>query len=89
MADENVGVTPPDGDTIAGQVRVLLGDTAPAPLETPVAGLGQYAWYSDEELEILAALNGNSAKRVAIWVLSGCHFDLDAAEEVDERGPAG
>jgi len=70
MADENVGVTPPDYNTIAGNVRVLVGDTTPAPLGTPVSGQGQYAWYSDAELEALGDLLGSNPKRVAIWVLS-------------------
>lgn len=70
MADENVGVTPPDFTTLAGMVRVLIGDTAPAELEVPIPGLGQYAWYSDAELEALGTLNGGNPKRVAIWVLS-------------------
>lgn len=68
--DENVGVAPPDGTTLAGMVRILVGDTAPAPLGTPTPGLGQYAWYSDSELEVLGGLYGGSPKRVAIWVLS-------------------
>lgn len=70
MADENVGASPPDYETLAGKVRVLVGDTAPADLETPTAGFGQYAWYSDEELEVLGTMNGDNPKRVAIWVLS-------------------
>lgn len=70
MADENVGAAPPDGTTLAGKVRVLIGDTTPAPLETPVVGQGQYAWYSDDEIEILGAMNGSNPKRVAIWILS-------------------
>lgn len=70
MADENVGVTPPDYNTLAGNVRVLVGDTTPTDLEAPVSGLGQYAWYSDDELEALGNLLGSNPKRVAIWVLS-------------------
>ena len=70
MANENVGVVPPDGTTLAGKVRILIGDTSPAALETPVAGQGQYAWYSDEELEVLGEMNDSNPKRVAIWVLS-------------------
>lgn len=70
MADENVGATPPDGTSLAGKVRILIGDTAPAPLETPTSGLGQYAWYSDNELEVLGDMNERNPKRVAIWVLS-------------------
>ena len=70
MADENIGIAPPDFTTLAGKVRVLVGDTEPAPLEAPVTGLGQYAWYSDAELEALGEMNGGNPKRVAIWVLS-------------------
>lgn len=70
MADENVGLFPPDYETLAGKVRVLVGDTDAAPLETPVTGQGQYAWYSDAELEVLGSMNNMNPKRVAIWVLS-------------------
>jgi hypothetical protein len=74
MADENVGVYPPDYGSVAGAVRVLVGDTTPIALEDgtdPAAdGQGQYAWYSDDELEALGEMNGSSPKRVAIWVLS-------------------
>ena len=70
MADENVGASPPDYTSLAGKVRVLVGDTDPIDLETPTTGLGQYAWYSDEELEVLGSLNGDNPKRVAVWVLS-------------------
>lgn len=69
MADENVGANPPDYSTLAGQVRVLVGDTTPQPTEDDTPGLGQYAWFSDEELEVLGELNGGNPKRVAIWVL--------------------
>jgi len=70
MPDENVGVSPPNGVTVAGKVRILVGDTAAKPLTVPVPGLGQYAWYSDDELEVLGDLNTQNPKRVAIWVLS-------------------
>jgi hypothetical protein len=70
MTDENVGTFPPNGATLAGQVRVLVGDTTAVPLETPILGQGSYAWYSDAELEILGTQFGSNPKRVAIWVLS-------------------
>ena len=70
MTDENVGVYPPDYTTLAGKVRVLVGDTDPAPMtDTGDTTHGQYAWYSDVELEALGDLNGGNPKRVAIWVL--------------------
>ena len=66
----NEGVNPIDTATLAGQVRLLVGDTDPKPLDPPQPGMGEYYWYSDTELEALAALHGNKPKRTAIWVLS-------------------
>lgn len=94
MADENVGISPPDGTTLAGQVRILVGDTDPQPLATPVEGLGQYAWYSDDELEVLGSLNGMNPKRVAIWVLSQVSISQSlllkkwTSEDLQVDGPA-
>ena len=94
MADENVGAVPPVYDTLAGKVRVLVGDTAPAPLTTPVTGQGQYAWYSDEELEVLGEMNGGNPKRVAIWVLSQVSISMSmllkkwTSEDLQVDGPA-
>ena len=67
---ENVGVSPPDFDTLAGQVRVLIGDTDPKPLNPVVSGMGEYMWYSDVELNALGTLMDENPKRTAIWVLS-------------------
>lgn len=94
MADENVGAVPPVYDTLAGKVRVLVGDTSPAPLETPADGQGQYAWYSDEELEVLGEMNGGNPKRVAIWVLSQVSISMAmllkkwTSEDLQVDGPA-
>jgi hypothetical protein len=94
MADENVGLFPPDGTTLAGQVRILVGDTTAKPLETPEDGLGQYAWYSDDELEVLGTLNGGNPKRVAIWVLSQVSMSMAlllkkwTSEDLQVDGPA-
>ena len=74
MAHEtpNLGVHPIDTDTLAGKVRLLVGDTDP--VTHPGAGSDpdtyEYAWYSDTELEALGTLHGDSPKRTAIWVLS-------------------
>lgn len=66
----NEGVTPPDFTTLEGNVRNLVGDTDSKPLTPPVAGLGEYAWYSDAELAALGKLMDDNPKRVAVWVLS-------------------
>lgn len=94
MANENVGVTPPDGSTLAGKVRILVGDTSSTPLDPPEAGKGQYAWYSDEELEVLGEMNGSNPKRVAIWVLSQVAISTSlllkkwTSEDLQVDGPA-
>lgn len=67
----NEGVYPPNYETLAGQVRVLVGDTDPKNITgTAPDEVGEYAWYSDTELEALGSLNRSSPKRTAIWVLS-------------------
>lgn len=63
----NKGAVPVNYNTLAGKVRVLVGDTDPTNVVGPI---GEYAWYSDAELEALGDLNRNSPKRTAIWVLS-------------------
>lgn len=94
MADENVGIYPPDFTTLAGKVRVLVGDTSAADLEIPTPGLGQYAWYSDEELEALGEMNSGNPKRVAIWVLSQVSISMAlllkkwTSEDLQVDGPA-
>lgn len=66
----NEGASPINTETLAGKVRLLVGDTDPKPLDPPVTGQGEYYWYSDTELEALGELHGGSPKRTAIWVLS-------------------
>lgn len=71
MTDENVGVYPPDFTTLAGMVRLLVGDTDPDPMTDGTdTAHGQYAWYSDAELEALGLMYATNPKRVAIWILS-------------------
>ena len=94
MADENVGAFPPDGTTLAGKVRILIGDTSPEPLAVPDPTLGQYAWYSDAELEALGTMNSANPKRVAIWVLSQVSMSQSlllkkwTSEDLQVDGPA-
>lgn len=68
----NTGVYPVDPTTLAGKVRLLVGDTDPTvhPEHDGNPAEYEYAWYSDTELEALGTLNSDSPKRTAIWVLS-------------------
>lgn len=69
MSVPNTGAYPVNGATLAGKVRILVGDTDPKPV-TGQPTLGEYAWYSDAELEALGEMHDGNPKRVAIWVLS-------------------
>ncbi len=90
----NRGVTPIDTSTLPGLVRLLVGDTDPAPLDPVEEGYGEYAWYSDEELDALGLLHDDSPKRVAIWVLSTVAINLGlrlrkwTSEDLQVDGPA-
>jgi len=88
---ENLGVAPPDFNTLAGKVRVLVGDTDPTDVS---AGQGTYAWYSDDELDALGGMFADNPKRVAIWVLSQVAVNMAmqlkkwTSEDLQVDGPA-
>jgi len=91
---ENIGLTPPDYTTLAGKVRVLVGDTDPTPYDPDVPGYAEYAWYSDDELIALGEMFGENPKRVAIWVLSQVAVNMAmqlkkwTSEDLQVDGPA-
>lgn len=58
----NSGVAPVDLDSNVGRVRVLLGDTDPTNIS---GGLGEYLYFSDDELTALLAMYGDSPKLTA------------------------
>jgi hypothetical protein len=58
----NTGVAPVDLESNVGLVRVLLGDTDPTNVS---AGQGDYLFFSDEELEAILAMYGDSPKLAA------------------------
>lgn len=58
----NEGAAPPDFTTDVGQVRVLLGDTAP---ENVVSGVGEYAYFGDDELNAFLTMYGDNVKLAA------------------------
>lgn len=90
----NVGANPPDFSTLAGKVRVLVGDTNPSPLDPPVTGQGEYAWFSDDEIAALGDMFGSNPKKVAIWVLSQVSVSQAlllkkwTSEDLEVDGPA-
>lgn len=62
----NLGVAPPNLSTNVGLVRVLLGDTDPTNV---VAGVGEYLYFSDDELQALLGLYGNTPNLAAARAL--------------------
>lgn len=56
---ENRGVAPLDPTTDVGKLRSALGDTTYTELDPPEPGYGNYADYSDLELEAFIAQGGS------------------------------
>lgn len=70
----SVGVSPVDLTSQIGQIRTLLGDTDALPLNPPVAGSGEYRYWSDVELQGIINMfsfdqRPSATIRVAIWCL--------------------
>lgn len=65
----NEGITPPDFSGAVGQIRLLLGDTDAVPLNPAVAGMGEYVWFSDAELEAVATIYDGNVRRAAARLL--------------------
>jgi hypothetical protein len=58
----NSGVAPVDLTSNVGRVRVLLGDTDPTNVS---GGLGDYLYFSDDELDAVLGLYDNNPKLAA------------------------
>lgn len=65
----NAGIAPPDYSTPVGQFRALIGDTDYVELDPPVAGQGDYDWYSDAAIGGLLTVYDNNVKRAAAQAL--------------------
>lgn len=61
----NPGVAPLDSTTAVGQLRAILGDTSYVDLTPPIAGMGDYAVYSDADLVAALTLAKGSILRAA------------------------
>lgn len=59
------GAYPIDHSTLAGQLRVLLGDTTSKALVPPVAGQADYNVWSDSDLETALVIASDSIYRAA------------------------
>lgn len=67
MATVNRGVAPLDPDTLVGQFRLLSGDIDWVELDPPEVGYGNYALWSDEQIEAYLTLaDGNLARAISI-----------------------
>lgn len=82
----NKGVAPADLTTPVGQLRVNLGDLSYVELEPPEPGFGDFANYSDAELEaFLTSANDNVAtatgfaymQLAAVYAVSGRDIKTD------------
>lgn len=60
-----LGVAPPNPTTSVGRLRLLLGDSTYTELDPPVAGLGDYTTFSDDELEQFLLAGGDNINRAA------------------------
>ena len=58
----NLGVAPVDLGSNIGRVRVLLGDTDPTNI---VSNVGEYLFFSDEELEAILGMYSDSPQLAA------------------------
>lgn len=87
----NLGIAPPDFTTPVGLVRVLVGDTDPKNVED---GTGEYAFYSDDELDALLSIYGSNVRRTAIVVLTNVAFSRAlllgkwSSDDLSVDGPA-
>ena len=59
----NPGVAPLDPNTEVGRFRLLAGDATSKPLDPAVPGMGDYAIWSDAEIEAFLALSGGNIPR--------------------------
>ena len=65
MATINRGIAPADPTSPVGQLRYTIGDTDYDPLSPVETGFGNYANFSDLELEAFLARGGDSVTRAS------------------------
>lgn len=62
----NLGISPPDFSTPTGQMRALLGDTDAINV---TSGVGEYVWFSDNDLGGFLTVYSGSVRRAAAQAL--------------------
>lgn len=82
----NRGIAPPDPATQVGQFRFTAGDSSYTELDPPEVGFGDYAIWSDDEINsFLTVADGNLARAIAIayrqmaamWASTGASIKTD------------
>ena len=63
----NTGEAPPNPATAVGQFRVLIGDVDYTPLDPVQVGFGDYAMFSDDEIEVFLMQADNSLEGSLYW----------------------
>ena len=63
----NKGEAPPHPATAVGQFRVLIGDVDYTPLDPVQVGFGDYAMFSDDEIEVFLMQADNSLEGSLYW----------------------
>lgn len=63
----NKGIAPPDMTSPVGKVRGLLGDVEYSPLDPDEPGYGNYALYSDAEIEAFLGQSDDSVEGAIYW----------------------
>jgi hypothetical protein len=62
----NAGVAPPNFSTNVGLFRALIGDTDAIDINT---GVGEYVWFSDEDINAFLTVYSDNVKRAAARAL--------------------
>ena len=63
----NKGEAPPNRAIAVGQFRVLIGDVDYTPLDPVQVGFGDYAMFSDDEIEVFLMQADNSLEGSLYW----------------------
>lgn len=63
----NKGIAPVDPTTHVGRFRVMIGDTAYTELDPVEPGYGNYALYSDAEIEAFLGQSDDSVEGAIYW----------------------